>query len=257
VAEAHPDITLVLPAFNEEANLGSLLTRVHEAMRVSGLSYRVLVVDDGSTDGTPNVLRSFESRVPLTVRRHARNQGLGSALRDGLAAAAALCAPADVIVTMDADDTHQPALIREMAAKIRDGFDVVIASRFQPGARTCGVPLYRRTLSSAASLLFRLVLPTKGVRDFTCGYRAYCALVLQRAMNVYGDSFLESDGFQCMVDVLLRLREMGARFSEVPMELRYDRKGGASKMRVLRTTFKTLLLIARRRFAGAPARSDD
>lgn len=250
----NPEITLVLPVFNEEANLSPLLTRVHEAMSASNLSYRVLVVDDGSTDATSEILESFLSRVPLVVCRHARNEGLGYTLRDGLVAAAGLCAPDDAIVTMDADDTHQPALIGEMLRKIREGFDVVIASRFQPGARSQGVPVHRRALSSAASLLFRAVLATDGVRDFTCGYRAYRAGVLQSAIATYGDSFLASDGFQCMVDVLLHLRALGARFTEVPVILRYDRKRGPSKMRVLQTIRKTLLLIARRKMTDLRVR---
>ena len=243
----NPEITVVLPVFNEEANLGPLLTRVDEAMSASKLSYRVLVVDDGSTDATYEVLRSFESRLPLRISRHARNEGLGYTLRDGLVAAAQVCSPDDIIVTMDADDTHHPALLSPCLRKIREGSDVVIASRFQPGAECHGVPAHRRMLSSAASSLFRLVLPTEGVRDFTCGYRAYRAGALQVAISTYGDSFLESDGFQCMIDVLLHLRALKARFTEVPVVLRYDRKRGASKMRVLRTIRKTLLLIARRR----------
>jgi dolichol-phosphate mannosyltransferase len=250
----NPEITLVLPVFNEEANLGPLLTRVDEAMSASHLSYCVLVVDDGSTDATSELLRSFESRLPLRISRHARNEGLGYTLRDGLVAAAGVCAADDIIVTMDADDTHHPALISGMMRKIRDGFDVVIASRFQPGARCYGVPVHRRMLSFAASSLFRLLLPTDGVRDFTCGYRAYRAGVLQSAIATYGDSFLESDGFQCMIDVLLHLRALGARFTEVPVVLRYDRKRGASKMRVMRTIRQTLLLIARRRITDLQAR---
>ena len=93
------------------------------------------------------------------------------------------------------------------------------------------MPLHRKVLSVAASALFRVLFPTPGVRDFTCGYRAYRASVLKRAMDRYGDSLFEFDGFQCMVDLLLKLRKIGARFAEVPVVLRYDLKQGLAARR--------------------------
>jgi dolichol-phosphate mannosyltransferase len=110
-----------------------------------------------------------------------------------------------------------------------------------------GVPPVRRFLSYAASLLFRIVYPIKGVRDFTCGYRAYRASVLREATMRYRQEFVDQDGFQCMVDILLKLSRMNLRFGEVPLTLRYDRKSGKSKMRVLRTIYKTLILLLWRR----------
>jgi dolichol-phosphate mannosyltransferase len=95
-------------------------------------------------------------------------------------------------------------------------------------------------------MFFRLLFPTPGVKDFTCGYRAYRASALQHAADQYGDKLFEFEGFQCMVDLLLKLRASGARFAEVPMILRYDLKRGASKMRVARTVARTLELAARR-----------
>src|SRR6185503_19717062 len=141
-------------------------------------------------------------------------------------------------------------LIPQMMARVAAGADVVIASRYEPGARTLGVPAHRRVLSGAASLLFRLVLPIDGMRDFTCGYRASRASVLKAAMRDFGDRFVDQQGFQSMVDVLLKLRGRGLTFAEVPLVLRYDAKAGASKMKVGATIGGTLLLLGRRRFAG-------
>ena len=153
----------------------------------------------------------------------------------------------DVIITMDADESHGPSLITRMLETINQGFDVVIASRFQPGSESHGVPLHRRILSSGASLVFRILFPTAGVKDFTCGYRAYRVSAVQRVLDTYGDNLFEYDGFQCMVDLLLKLRSIGASFSEVPFVLRYDLKKGQSKMRIVRTIMRTLELVIRRR----------
>lgn len=216
-------------------------------MEEANLAYRLIVVDDGSTDGTAAVLAECRSRFPLTVLHHDTNLGLGSAIRDGLLLAAQESGDNDVVVTMDADETHTPELTLRMVEGIREGHDVVIASRYQRGSRTVGVPLIRRFLSGSASLLFRCVFPTPGVRDFTCGYRAYRGGALKLAIASYGDRFVEADGFQCMVDLLLKLRKLNLAMGEVPLILRYDLKEGQTKMRLAKTAFQTLALLSRRR----------
>jgi dolichol-phosphate mannosyltransferase len=185
--------------------------------------------------------------MPIQLHRHRENQGLGATIRDGLVEAIKRAAGEDVIVTMDADDTHTPALILRMVRMIREGHDVVIASRYREGSRSVGVPRHRRALSYAASLLFRVVFPTPGVRDYTCGFRAYRAASLREATARYGEEFLDQDGFQCMVDILLKLRRMNLIFGEVPFVLRYDFKEGGTKMDVVETIRNTLALVVRRR----------
>jgi len=167
-ARAH----VVLPAYNEEAAIGRVLDRIHEAMAAARIEYEVVVVDDGSRDGTARAVEERIARQRVRLERHATNLGLGPTLRDGLLAASRAAADGDVVVTLDADDTQPPELIPAMMERIAAGADVVIASRYEDGARTLGVPWHRRALSRAGSLLFRMALPIPGVRDFTCGYRA-------------------------------------------------------------------------------------
>jgi len=245
--ETQPVLTVVLPIFNEELSLGRLFDRIEDSLHRQKTVYRIVAVDDGSTDRTSEVLEALQSRVPLRVLRHRVNQGLGGAIRSGLIEALRLSSRDDIIVTLDADESHTPSLIAGMLEAIERGFDVVIASRFRPGSLSRGVHLHRRVLSVGASVLFGILFPTPGVRDFTCGYRAYRASVLRRAMDEYGDALFEFDGFQCMVDLLLKLRAVGVRFTEVPVVLRYDLKQGRSKMRVFRTATQTLKLAVRRR----------
>ena len=240
-------VRIVLPAYNEADNLPTLLRALQETMSDNQLAYEVIVVDDGSSDQTAAVVETWSSELPLVLVRHAVNQGLGATLRDGLQSALERAGERDVVVTMDADDTHTPGLIVQMVRMIGEGYDVVIASRYRAESRLYGVPWLRRAMSRAASLLMRAVFPIRGVRDFTCGYRAYRADVLQRAVDRYHGEFVNQDGFQCMVDILLKLRPMRLIFGEVPLLLRYDRKGGQSKMEIGRTAKNTLLLLLRRR----------
>jgi dolichol-phosphate mannosyltransferase len=245
---AHPQqkIIVVLPAFNEAPTIGRLLTHIGEAMEEARLNFRVVLIDDGSVDGTSGVAGGFSPKMSLTIQRHEANLGLGATIRDGLVTAMRLAADNDIIVTMDADDTHSPGLILRMVSMVREGFDAVIASRYQKGSRIVGVPFHRRLLSSGASLLFRLVHPIKGVKDYTCGFRAYRADAIKRVLAVYGDGFLARDGFECMVDILLKLGKMGMIIGEAPFILRYDRKDGHTKMNVYRTSVRSLSLLMKR-----------
>ena len=93
----------------------------------------------------------------------------------------------------------------------------------------------------------RLIFPIRGVRDYTCGYRAYRGSVLKHGISHYGDRFLDQDGFQCMVDLLLKLRTLSLVFGEVPLILRYDLKRSNSKMKLLQTSIRTLHLLFIRR----------
>src|SRR3989338_3939264 len=144
---ARRTIYIVLPALNEEASLPSLLHGLRETLDETTTSYRIIVVDDGSEDQTARIVETFKRDMPVRLIRHDANQGLGVALRDGLRAALEEASDRDIIVTMDADYTHTPGLILRMVRMINEGYDVVIASRYHPESRVCGVPLLRRTLS--------------------------------------------------------------------------------------------------------------
>lgn len=241
---------VVLPAYNEEESLGLLLQRLDQAMREDLIDYEVVVVDDGSVDGTARVVDEYAQYLPLRLESHEVNLGLGATIRDGLKSAVSIATDDDIVVVMDADNTHTPGLIRNMIRVVREGADVVIASRYRPGSYIRGVPFHRKLLSLGARGLFQVVFPVRGVRDYTCGYRAYRAAVLRDAFKRYGDDFVNQQGFQCMVDILLKLRQLDLIFREVPLILRYDLKQGASKMKVLRTIVQSLALLVRRRLLG-------
>lgn len=234
-----PRTFVVLPAYNEEAGLAALLDKLKLAL--ADVDYHVIVVDDGSRDATAEVARLRGAEL----LQHPLNLGLGATVRDGLIHAGSLAAPGDTVVVLDADDTHPPSRILAMQRKLDEGYDVVIASRFRLGSRVVGVSWSRRLYSWGASWLFQLFYPIAGVRDFTCGFRAYRAEALQRALACYGPGLVDRDGFECMVDTLLKLRQLKLRFTEVPFVLRYDRKAGATKMNVRRTIVNTLLLMVK------------
>jgi len=241
------NIFLVLPAYNEEASLPSLFESCEKQVWLSPYTWRIILVNDGSLDGTVRVAQAWSKRLPIEILLHPENRGLGETIRDGLARAAELAHPEDAIVAMDADNTQPVSLIPRMILGLEEGKDVVIASRFQPGANVLGLNPFRRFLTLCARLLYAAVLPIPDVRDYTCGFRAYRAGLLQRAFRRYGDSLATERGFACMAEILLKLAALGAIMGEVPMVLRYDQKAGPSKMGVSSTIQASLKLLLRYR----------
>lgn len=238
-------IFLVLPAFNEEGNLALVLDACAQATESIGRQLRVVLVDDGSTDGTAMVARAWGSKLPLELIVHETNQGLGTTIHDGLKRAAELAGPDDAIVTMDADNTQPATLIPRMLEAMERGNDLVIASRFRPGAQVVGLSTFRRGLTILSSLLYRTILPIPGVRDYTCGFRVYRGSLLKKAFSVYQGRFVTEAGFACMAEILVKLRPLAPIAHEVPMVLRYDFKKGASKMPVAGTVRRSLNLLLR------------
>jgi dolichol-phosphate mannosyltransferase len=241
-------IHIVLPAYNEEKDLPPLLAEIGWHMEEAGLPFTVLIVNDGSTDGTAAVIDEAAKSIPVVRVDHPRNRGLAEAIKTGLWEAARRAGDRDIIVTMDSDNTHAPGLIVRMARMIGEGHDVVIGSRYQRGARTIGVPLHRRFLSYGASLMFRALFPIRGVKDYSSGYRAYRARVIREMFEAYGAEFVDRPGFSCMVDLLLKIRAYPYVIGEAPLILRYDKKASASKMKVAATVLETFELAAIRLF---------
>jgi len=238
---------VVLPAYNEAASLPALLNRFRATLGAGDQPWEIVAVNDGSTDATGDILDQASRQLPIVRVDHEHNQGLGPALKTGLRRALQrIHSPDDVIVCLDADNTHDPEYIAEMVRRIVAGADLVICSRYRPGSRQVGVPLSRRLMSFGARLVFTGFLRLRGVRDYTCGYRAYRAGLLLKGFDRYGDRLIERSGFACTDELLVRLAPLAPRIEEIPFVLRYDRKQGRSKLPFLRTVAATLRLLLHR-----------
>ncbi len=240
-------IVVVLPAYNEEKTIVPLLIEIKRLLKERFSGVRIIIVDDGSVDKTREAVEGFQDDN-IKLIRHEKNKGLSEAIKTGLLEAIRLSSGEDVIVTMDADNTHTPGLIFRMASLIDEGNDVIIASRYVKGARVIGISKKRETISFFGSIFLRTLFPIKGARDYTSGYRAYRSAILKKAFEKWGDEFISESGFACMVDILLKLREMKPIMNEVPLIVRYDYKVGNSKMDVPKTAKQTLKIALKRFF---------
>ena len=243
-------IYIGLPAFNEEIALPRLLQRIDRLRPKFQGAISVVLYNDGSTDSTAAIAKDWQTRLPLVLLDCAQNKGLGAGLRALVEHAVATGGDDDILVVMDCDDTHDPEQIGEMLTAIDRGADVAIGSRFVGGATVQGVPLLRRFTALGAIVLFKLIHPVRGVRDYTCGYRCYRIGALKTLSARYGARLIEETGFACMVELLLKLNACGFRFSEIPLRLRYDLKPTPSKMDVSSNIGRLLKLLISWRING-------
>lgn len=237
-------IIALIPVYNEEDSIGPLLKNFDLVFASTGLNIEVVVVNDGSTDRTVDMVRNYKTNLVVHCIDHSINGGLGKVIRDGLVYACDHCQDEDIVVTLDGDNSHHPNLIPGMVKSINEGSGIVIASRFRPGARIYGLSWSRKQFSALARLLFTLFARIPGVRDYTCGYRAYTVSLLKKGFAHYGDRFIQENGFSCMVEILLKLALFKPVCRELPLVLRYDLKPGASKMKIRQTILKTLALLS-------------
>lgn len=251
-------IWILLPAYNEEDTLPRLLPKIRSFAAQCPQECQLVVVNDGSTDRTAQVLADFSAEWPFHILTHKINRGLGETERDGFEYIADLSHPSDVIIRFDADDSHEPLYISKLMEKIDEGFDVVNTSRFQAGGAQRGVNGYRAIISYGANIFMACLFHIRGVRDYTCGFRAYRAKVIQECIRIFGNNFiqLKSMGFTCTLEMIVKLKLIGCRFAEVPFVLRYDQKTSASKMPSKITTLGYLLMayLYHRPFSGWRAR---
>jgi len=239
---------VVLPTYNEAVNLESIGAAILVALPGATL----LVVDDGSPDGTGDIADRMAAADPRVRVRHRRaKQGLGRAYLDGFDVA--LDGGASIVIQMDADWSHDPAALPGLIAPIESGgADLVIGSRYTPGGGVTDWGLVRRVISRSGSLFARVVLRLSP-HDLTGGFKAWRAATLA---SVPEDG-VRAGGYVFQIEMTYRASRAGARVVEVPILFR-DRLAGTSKMsrRIIVEAFFVVLQLRWDELRGhGPARS--
>ena len=212
-------VLVIIPTYDEAENIADVLDRVHTAAPDA----HVLVVDDGSPDGTGDLVEAMAADDErLHLLRRPGKAGLGSAYRAGFRWGAEQ--GHDVMVEMDADLSHDPAALPSLLARIDDGADLVIGSRYVPGGSIPDWSWHRKALSRWGNRYAGAVL-SLDVADATAGYRAYRASALA---DIDLDT-VRADGYGFQIEMADRVARNGGRIDEVPISFT-DRTRGTSKM---------------------------
>jgi dolichol-phosphate mannosyltransferase len=223
---------IVVPAFNEEANVPNLM-RDLAARPELWSDGRIILVDDGSSDRTVEVARAEGRGLPLEVLEQGKNQGPGRAFDAGFRRALEIAGDHELIITMESDTTSDLDALEGMLYVAREDADIVLASHHK-GGELANVSRHRRFLSKAASSAIRrgAGLNASTVSSF---FRVYRASILREGYAEHGDALIRERGFACKAELLIKLSRLGARVAEVPVTLDWAKREGESKLRVLPT----------------------
>jgi len=226
----HPSISVIIPAYNEEKNIGKVLSETALVMDGLYVPYEIIVVNDGSSDKT-GIIASAHKATGIS---NGKNRGKGYSLRHALSVA-----QGDIIVTMDSDGEHKPKEIPDLLEPLYNGTDLVAGSRF------LGQNAYVTTkLNQIGNLLFNIAIMSltgKKITDSQTGFRAIKRDVLE-LLN------LESDGYEIETEITVKSLRNGFVLHEKPVCIE-RRKHGQSKIRLLRDGKKILRTILKASFA--------
>jgi dolichol-phosphate mannosyltransferase len=214
-------VRIIIPTYNEKENLEPLVQR----LLALPINLGVIIVDDNSPDGTGEIADRLAANhnEHVQVLHRSGKLGLGTAYVAGFRQA--IADGSDFIVTMDADFSHPPERIPELVAKARNGYDLVIGSRYVPGGRAVECTLPRKILSWGANVFFARTLLNLQARDATAGFRCYRRQVLE---SLALDQIL-SNGYSFLIELLYRAQRAGWRVGEMPIVF-HNRQQGVSKI---------------------------
>jgi dolichyl-phosphate beta-glucosyltransferase len=201
------DLSVVVPCYNEEPRLAASLAGVRRFLEARGSGFELILVDDGSSDGTAAVIRQAE-REHSDVRAVLLfpNRGKGRALAEGVQASRG-----ELVLVSDADFSAPIDELSRLEDAIAGGADVAFGSRAAPGAREVEQPLHRRAMGKAFNRMVQVLL-LPGIWDTQCGFKLFRGSV---ARELFAE--LETDGFAFDVEILHRARRAGYRIREVPV----------------------------------------
>ncbi|HEY7892692.1 MAG TPA: polyprenol monophosphomannose synthase [Solirubrobacteraceae bacterium] len=239
------DAWLILPTYNEKENLEAMTEAASAVLETAtGGHFKILVVDDGSPDGTGQIAdRLAATHDWLEVLHRTEKNGIGPAYLAGFAYAldhGARCA-----IEMDCDFSHDPADLARLLTAMEQGADLALGSRYVPGGGVVDWGLLRRFISQGGSTYARLVLGL-GVRDLTGGFKCFRREVLEA---IHFDS-VRSQGYAFQVELTYRAVRSGFKVVEVPIVFR-DRERGQSKMS-WRIAAEAMFVVPRLRFGRQP-----
>jgi dolichol-phosphate mannosyltransferase len=215
---------LILPTYNEAENARAIVTAAAAVLAAAAADgFRILIVDDGSPDGTGRIADELAAEHDwMQVLHRSEKNGIGPAYLAGFRHA--LDAGAGYVMEMDSDFSHDPADLARLLQAVRDGADLALGSRYVPGGGVVDWGLLRRFISEGGSTYARLVLGLR-VRDLTGGFKCFRREVLEA---IHFDS-VRSQGYAFQVELTYRAVQAGFRVVEVPITFR-DRERGTSKM---------------------------
>ena len=242
-------IKIILCAFNEAQNLKTLLPNINHEVKKITSDYEIILCLDGGSDESPQLISELPYPIRILEPRNLR--GLGFAYKRIFLDVIKNCTDDDLIISLDADNTHNPSQINDLIQLCQnEKLDLAIASRFCSTSITNNFPFYRKCISKVTSLVLQTIFPIKKIsgkrlQDYSSGYRAYRAKKLKELYKIHQDKFITEKDFIYTCEILLNLAQINSRIDELPLIYDYGKKIGESKLKILQNSQGLLKLITR------------
>jgi glycosyltransferase involved in cell wall biosynthesis len=222
-------IYVCIPSYDEAATIGLLLWKIRQVFVGFPREYQLLVLDDGSTDATGEVLEPYTRVLPLTVVRHPERLGYAASVQKLLRTAIDLTdrPKRDAAILMHADFTHNPQVIPDLVRRIESGADLVVAEGKLEGEPSRSQRMLRRY----APHLLRGIVAVPGVRDVVSGFAIIRLVALRNAMRSHGGGFLVTDGWAANAELYWRTGRYARRVESVASIERHDLRQRPSRLR--------------------------
>jgi len=210
---------VVIPTYNEAANVGNILRKT-----LTALESDILVVDDNSTDATREIIKGFFDTGRVFILERPSKLGLGTAYINGFQWG--LARGYDLFFEIDADNSHNPASLPSFVEKIKEGYDIVVGSRYlKQTISVVGWDFRRLLMSKFGNWYASTLLGIKQFTDLTSGYRCYT----NNALEAIGLDKVKSNGYAFQIEMVYLGHKKGIRIAEIPI-IFFERGGGGSKM---------------------------
>ncbi len=242
-------IKIIFCAFNEEKNLTRLLVDINQEMQNLGRDFEIIACLDGTTDNSSSLIENFSRSCKIKVLPLRNERGLGHAYKRIFGEIIENCSDDDLIISLDADNTHEPEQISELLQHLeKNNLDLVVASRFCDKSIMAEFPFYRQFISKFTSILLQKLFAVKTVsskklQDYTSGYRLYRASKIKELHQKFGCDFIREPEFTYTCELLIKLAKIGTKIDEIPISYDYSQKVGASKLRVPHNFYRLLIML--------------
>jgi dolichol-phosphate mannosyltransferase len=239
-------IKIIFCAFNEEQNLLDFIPNI--AKELEALNYEIIACIDGSQDDSLKLLNNFKSIYPIKILPIQNQRGLGIAYKKLFLHIIENSSDQDLIISLDADNTHNPNQIKEMINHFENNnLDFLVASRFCDHSVMNKFPIYRQFISKSISILLRILFPIRKIsgqklKDYTSGFRIYRSQKLKELYKNLGNKFIKEPEFTYTCELLINLSRFNLRCDEIAISYDYEKKIGKSKLRILKN-FKRLIIM--------------
>lgn len=218
--ELNAEVGVILPTYCEAQNIEKLINEIESL----NMNLSILVIDDSSPDGTADIVRNLQKRYNnILLFTRPQKLGLGTAITDGFKIFLSLPNPPKCIVTMDADYSHNPRDIPRLVSSLKQGYALVIGSRYRKGGYIINWNPIRFAISKIANLIASFVVGER-INDYTSGMRCYSAGLIQ---NILGD--LHSQTYEIQIETIRQARIRNFKIGEIPITF-INRKKGKSKL---------------------------